>query len=390
MNRQQPILNVGVIGAGAISDVYLSAIARSPALELRSVASRGMDSARIKAARFGGVPATVDATLNDPGVDLVVNLTPAVQHARLNRLILEAGKHLYTEKPLALTMDEGRDLVQRAAASGVRLGSAPETFFGGAHQAARRLLDSGVLGTAILGSAFVGFPGAELFDESPARFYQPGMEAPYDIGPYFVTQLVSLLGPVEWVAAKASRGKPRRQIHVGPAAGTDFPVELPTSFAALLGFGSGAVVTLATSTEVWKHRRHPIELYCTEGSLTLADPNFFGGAQEYARRGEDWRQLTMDDEAFAAPNRTDHFSQPVADYRGVGIVDMAVALRDGRAHRTQPDLVMHVLEVLDAIVALGTDGGQATITSSCDRPAPMDPQADADLIDLLRSPYPLP
>lgn len=340
---QEPLLTVGVIGAGAISDVYLSAIARSPAVELRSVAARGMGSARLKSARFGGQAVTVEAMLGDPGIDLVVNLTPAVEHAQLNRRILDAGKHVYTEKPLALTLGDGLDLVRRADAAGLRLGSAPETFFGGAHQAARRLLDSGALGTPVLGSAFVGFPGAELFDPHPSRFYQPGMEAPYDIGPYFVTQLVSLLGPVGWVAAKASRGRARRQVQVGPAAGTDFAVEVPTSFAALLGFDSGAVVTLTTSVDVWKHRRNPMELYCTQGSLTLADPNFFGGAQEYAPRGEEWRTLESAGEAFGAPNRTDHFNRPVADYRGVGIVDMAVALRDGRAHRTRPDLVLHVL-----------------------------------------------
>jgi predicted dehydrogenase len=349
-----------------------------------------MDSARRQAARFGGDAVTVDAMLNDPTVDLVVNLTPAVEHFQLNERILDAGKHLYTEKPLALSVGDGRDLIERAAASGVRLGSAPETLFGGAHQPARALLDSGVLGAPVLGAAFVGFPGAELFHPAPRQFFRPGMEGPYDIGPYYVTQLVSLLGPVGWVAAKASHGKPRRRIQVGPDAGTEFPVDVPTSFAALLGFDSGAVVTLSTSVEVWKHRRNPMELYCTDGSLTLADPNFFGGRQEYAPRGEDWRPLTTDRYAFVAPNRTDHFNQPVADYRGVGIVDMALALRDDRAHRTQPDLTLHALEVLDAIVTLGTDGGHVTIRTTCRRPAPVDPQTDAELIELMPSPYPLP
>jgi predicted dehydrogenase len=229
-----------------------------------------------------------------------------------------------------------------------------------------------------------------MFHPSPAQFYRPGMEGPYDIGPYFVTGLVSLLGPVEWVAARASRGKPTRRIQVGPHAGTEFLVDVPTSFSALLSFRSGAVVTLTTSVEVWKHRRNSMELYCTEGSLTLADPNFFGGAQEYARRGEDWQSLDSARFPFAAANRTDHFNQPVADYRGIGIVDMAVAIRDGRPHRTRPDLTLHVLEVLDAIVTLGTDGGQLSIQTSCQRPAPLDPTSDAELADLMLSPYPLP
>lgn len=182
----QPV-RIGLVGAGDISPVYLNAIARSPALDLRAIATRTPQAIAQTAARFGARVATVDELLADDTIELVVNLTPGVAHEAINAAALEAGKHIYSEKPFALSHETARQLADLAESRGLLIGSAPDTFYGSAHQAARRALDTGAIGKPVFGSSFLGLPGLELFHPSPEAFYRPGGEPPFDAGPYYTT-----------------------------------------------------------------------------------------------------------------------------------------------------------------------------------------------------------
>ncbi len=382
-----PLATVGVVGCGAISDVYFASISRSPALVLKSVAARGMDSAMRQAGRYGGDAVTFEAMLADPAIDLIVNLTPSAQHLDLNRRVLEAGKHLYTEKPFVLSLSDAQALVALADARGLRVGSAPDTFFGAAHQAARALVDDGAIGRPVHGAGFVGHPGIEHFHPNPAGFYQPGCEPPYEIGPYYITQLVNLLGPVVSVSAHSANGPAERTTRRGPHAGESFPVDVSTSYVAILVFEQGTMITLTLSLDVARHTRRPLELYGTQGSLQLCDPNFFGGVVQVSRGGQGWEDIDTATMALGMPNRDGLGGGRVADYRGIGIVDMACAIANGRPHRTGLDLVCHCIEVMEAIMRAAAGEGHAAITTRCARPAPFSRADDAAVLSLMRSPH---
>jgi predicted dehydrogenase len=383
----QPV-KVGVIGAGDISGVYLNAIAGSPMLELAGVASRTPERAAAVAAPFGAAGMSVEALLADPQVELVVDLTPGRDHAALNARIIAAGKSVYSEKPFALTLEDAQQLAGQAATNGVLIGSAPDTFYGAAHQAARRALDVGAIGKPVFGQSFMGLPGLELFHPNPAQFYLPGGEPPYDIGPYYIAMWVSLLGPVRHVHAAAGTGPAERTVRHGPQKGSRFPVEVPTTFLITLTFDA-AHVALAISLDVAMPTQRPGDVYGTQGMLALADPIFFSGAPAQFAPASGRSLLDTADMPFAAPNRLDHAGQPVADYRGVGLVDMALALRTGRPHRTGADFVVHTVEIMEAITRSARTGQAIALHSSCARPAPLDAVDDALLIANTASPFDL-
>ncbi len=378
-----PLLTVGVIGTGSISGVYYARIVRSPALRLKSCASRSLDNAMRQARKFGCEAVRIEDMLADPEIDLVVNLTPSTAHFELNHRILSVAKHLYTEKPFGLSYEEAVELADLADTQGVRIGSAPDTFFGAGHQAGRALIDEGAIGRPVTGAAFVGVPGLEFFHPNPAGFYQPGGEPPFEIGPYFITQLVNLLGPICHVAAISANGPDMRTIRSRPLAGQSFEVGISTSFNALLAFVSGACVTLSMSLDVWSHTRQPIELYGTEGSLKLPDPNFFGGAPLLSRRGGDWQNIDISQRALSKATRKGHQGQDIADYRGVGLVEMAVALYHGREHRTNIGLIQHVTEVICGIMRAAKDRSSIPISTRCERPTPFLAGVDDEVIRLL-------
>jgi predicted dehydrogenase len=379
-------VRVGVIGVGDISGVYLNAISRSPALELRAVAARSAGRAAAAGQPHGVAGMTVDALLADDGIEVVVNLTPSDQHETLNRQIIAAGKHLYSEKPFALSHRVATALVEEAGRRNVRIGSAPDTFFGGAHQAARALVDEGAIGKPVFGHAFVGLPGLEHFHPNPAQFYRPGGEPPYDIGPYFITQWINLLGPVRQVYAAAGAGATQRTMRRGPLEGTQFPVDVATTFNAVLEF-EDASVALTLSLDVATPTLRPGELYGSGGTLTLADPIFFSGEPGLFQPERGHAACPIADRPFSTPNRLNHMGQPVADYRGVGLVDLAIAIRHGTAHRTSPDLIVHAVDVMEAMVASGREKRAVSLRSTCARPAPVDLARDALLVAMTPSPF---
>jgi predicted dehydrogenase len=379
-------VRIGVIGAGDISAVYLNAISRSPALQLRAVATRQVERAAAVAQPHGAVGTSVEALLADDGIELVVNLTPGDQHEHLNRMIILAGKHLYSEKPFALSARVAAELAQLAERKGVLIGSAPDTFYGSAHQAARAVVDSGAIGTPVFGLSFLGLPGLEHFHPNPASCYRSGGEPPYDIGSYFITQWINLLGPVRQVFTSAGAGATERTIRRGPLAGTTFLVEAPTTFNSILEF-DGASVGLALSLDVAMPTLRPGELFGSQGTLTLADPMFFSGEPVLFQPAAGRSIVPAGDRPFADANRLNHIGLPVADYRGVGLVDLAIAIRNGSAHRTGPDLLIHAIEVMEALVISGREKTAVRTRTACSRPAPLDSDRDALLIEMTASPF---
>ena len=362
---------IGIIGCGNISDAYLKGAARSTLLRVKSVADLRPDAARAKAAEYGVEATTSDRLLADPDIEVVINLTVPAAHVPVGLQVIDAGKHLYSEKPLATHHADGQALLRAAAAKGVRLGCAPDTFLGAGHQACRRAVDEGRIGTPVGGAVCLATRGMEAWHPNPEFFFKHGGGPVHDMGPYYVTQLVNLLGPVARVTAEASRGYATRTIGSGPLQGSVIRVDVPTTVNGVLGFASGANVSFTMSWDVWKHGRAPIEIYGTEGSLLNPDPNFFGGVPMLTERDSDWMPLGIEAHPFGAPNRTNKAGQPVADYRIIGLLDMVAALREGRPHRASGELASHVLEVLDAFERASAEGRHVAIESGCERPPPL-------------------
>ncbi len=355
-------LTIGIIGTGNISDAYLGAAPRFAGLRILACSDANVAVAIAKADHWGIEALSVDELLADPRIDIVLNLTTPQHHVDIGLRALAAGKHLYAEKPLAVTFADGVRLAQFAAKSGLRVGSAPDTFLGGSHQTARQALDAGAIGTVVAGSAHMMVPGHERWHPNPDFYYQPGGGPMLDMGPYYLTCLINLLGPVHSVSGLQSMPQSKRVIGSGPRQGQSFDVGVPTHISGLLDFKSGAQISITTSFDVWKHGHNHIELYGTTGSMIISDPNQFEGGISVSRQGDDWVDVPQ----------THVYGK--GNHRILGLADMAHAIAEGRPHRASLDLALHVLEVIDAIGVAATTGTRQTMAYGCNRPAPMDPR----------------
>ncbi|MFD6177970.1 MULTISPECIES: Gfo/Idh/MocA family protein [unclassified Isoptericola] len=360
-------LRVGVVGVGAISGQYLRTIARlgsegTGAVELVAVADLDAARAAAVAAEQGVRALTVDELVADPEVDVVLNLTIPAAHADVALRAIAAGKDVYGEKPLAATTDEARAIVEAGRAAGVRVGCAPDTVLGTGVQTARRAVDDGLVGTPVAATATMVTPGHELWHPNPDFYYQPGGGPLLDMGPYYVTALVTLLGPVESVVGAASRTRAVRTIGSGPRAGEDVPVDVDTHVTGVLRHESGALSTLVMSFDTVASRASRIEVHGDRGSLVVPDPNTFDGTVELHRLGGTWEELPAS-----------------AGYRdagrGYGLADLA-ATPPGATARANGDLAYHVLDVMTSLLAAADKGASVVVASSCERPAPV-PLQDA-------------
>jgi predicted dehydrogenase len=337
-------------------------------VEITACADLNPDAAARRAAEFGLRAMEVDALIADPDVDLVLNLTIPAAHFDISMRALSAGKHVFTEKPLAVGAEAGRTLVTTAASRGLALGSAPDTFLGAAGRLARRLMEEGRIGKPVTGTAFMMGRGMEHWHPDPGFYYQAGAGPVMDMGPYYLTMMVNLMGPVRRVQAVAASGQSERLITAdGPKRGTRFEVGTPTSVLSLLEFASGAAVTFGASWDVFRHSNHPIELHGTEGSLRLPDPDNFGGIVAISDGGADWDETDTSALPYGAAN------WPVdgpdrANYRMLGLADLARAIIEGRAPRASGDLALHVLEVMEAILRAGETGAAQFVHGTVAQP----------------------
>ncbi|MDA8061418.1 MAG: Gfo/Idh/MocA family oxidoreductase [Actinomycetota bacterium] len=348
-------LRVGVVGCGAISKRYFAAAYDS----FEVVACADLDRGRAEAAAeaHGLVALEVEELLADPTIDVILNLTIPAAHAPVSRAALEAGHHVYQEKPLALGRAEAADLLATASRTGRLLGSAPDTFLGAGLQLCRHLIDSGAIGEPVAASAAFLCHGHESWHPDPGFYYRKGGGPLLDMGPYYLTALVSLLGPVAAVDSMARTTFAERVVTSSPRAGERIAVEVPTHVAAVLELVAGPLVTLVTSFDVWPPRYATFEIYGTEGTLALPDPNTFGGPVRLLDPGGNWSDVSLD-------------GRPLQQ-RGVGLADLAVSAMSGRLPRAGGELAHHVLDVMLGVLDSAESGRRVALQSRAERPAPV-------------------
>jgi len=354
-----PRKRVGLIGVGNISPAYIKGCRMFDVLDLAACADIDVERAKRVAAE-NGIPHaySVDELLADPSIDIVVNLTVPVVHAEISQRIIAAGKHVYSEKPLSITLKDAKGVIDAAQAKGVRVGCAPDTFLFGPHQNCRRAVDSGVIGKIVGAAAFFVGHGPERWHPNPDFFYKFGGGPMLDVGTYPITNLVSLIGPVVRVSGTATASVKER---IGQND-RRIPVEVPTHYTGVLEFASGAVATLIVSFDVWKHRLPAgMDLYGELGTLTAPDPN---GHQPrdvklYKPGQDDWVEIKSE--------------FPDEWMRGTGVADMAHAILENRPHRASGELAYHVLEIMEAFELAQREGKYVTLKSTCTRPEPLTP-----------------
>ncbi len=346
--------SIALIGCGVIAPAYANTLAEIGSVELVAVADALTDRAAALAEQCGiarhGHP---DEILADPDIVAVINLTPPLAHVAVSRAALDAGKHVFSEKPLGVDLHEGRSLVDHAAGAGLRLGCAPDTFLGQGLQTCRAIIESGRIGEPVAANGFMLGSGPEAWHPAPDIFYRHGAGPMLDMGPYYLTALVQLLGPARSITGAARITHATRTIGSKPRRGEQIPVEVPTHVSSVIEFASGAIGTLVTSFDVQASRYRNLEIYGTEATLSVPDPNTFGGPVRIrGLRDSEWEEV---------PLRTTTLPQQ----RGIGASDMLWALHSGRTHRANADLALHVLELMTGAVQASDVGHRVDLTTTC-------------------------
>lgn len=350
-------VTIGILGCGNVCSQYFRYSRAFSVLNVVACADIDPDRARARAHEFDIRRAcSVQDMITDPEIQLVVNLTPPQAHAEVSLRALESGSHVYAEKPLAINREQGQQVLTTAKEREVRVGGAPDTFLGTAAQTCRKLIDSGVIGTPLAATASMVSAGPESWHPNPEFFYKAGAGPLWDMGPYYLTALINLLGPIRRVTGSARINLPERKITSEPLAGTMIKVDVPTHVTALIEFVSGPIATLVTSFDVQTARLPNIEIYGSEGTLSLPDPNGFDGEVYMGRNNSDtWSEMR--------PTHTTNAG------RGIGVADMATAILGNRPHRASGNMTFHVLDVMQAIDESVATGQHVVIESKCSRPA---------------------
>jgi predicted dehydrogenase len=373
---------VGIMGAGNISSAYLRLAPLFKGLDVRAVADIIPAAAQKRAEEFGVAAQTPDELLKNSEIDVIVNLTIPATHYAVSMDIISAGKHAYSEKPFVLTLEEGMALKKAADDRNLKVGSAPDTFLGGAHQQAREIIDSGKLGKIMSGTTHVMSRGMEHWHPNPDFFFQPGAGPILDLGPYYVTELIHLLGPVRRLSAFTNMARTEREVTAeGPYKGTFVKVGTPTTIHGILEFVSGAIITIGASWDVAAHGHHNIELYGTDGSIFVPDPNFFGGDLVTADIAGERSSVTPWDHPFGKANQDLDKPNPRANYRAAGLADMMASINGGYTARCGLDVALHAVDVMTSLLKAGESGQVLTLSTTCERPLALSP---ADALALLK------
>ncbi|MGG6313196.1 Gfo/Idh/MocA family protein [Paenibacillus macerans] len=351
-------IKAGIIGCGKISGIYMENCHKFEALELVACADLDLSRAREQAEQYRIPRAySVDELLQDPEISLVINLTIPAAHAEVCLKALEAGKHVYVEKPLAVTREEGLAILEAARRYGLLVGSAPETFFGAGIQTALKLIQDGAIGRPVSATAFMMSRGHEHWHPDPEFYYAKGGGPMFDMGPYYLTALIQLLGPIRRIAGMTGKALAERTITSEKKHGQTIPVEVPTHIAGTLEFAQGAIATLITSFDIFGGSTlPPIEIHGTEGTLLVPDPNSFGGPVKFRKLGdEEWTEAPL------LPGYAENS-------RGIGPADLASALLRGRPHRANGELAYHVLEAMWGFHDSSDAGSYYEMRSTCTSP----------------------
>lgn len=356
-------VGVAVVGCGTISDQYLTNLLAFPDVAVRALADIDVERAKEKAAQYD-VPNSgeVESVLARDDVDLVVNLTIPAAHVVVATAALRAGKHVYSEKPLTLDRAAGQQLLAEAAERGLRVGNAPDTFLGAGLQTCQRLLATGIIGEPQSARTIFQTPGPESWHPSPEFLFQVGGGPLLDVGPYYFTTLVQMLGSFSRVAAFGRRAKDQRVIGSGPKAGTVFDVEVPTDVSVIAEFAGGQTASMGLSFDAPRHFVGYVEIAGSEGTMRLPDPNQFGGPVRIWKQGaKDWDELPVEGTTVS---------------RGIGVAEMVQAILEDRPHRASGELAMHVFDVMAAVGESIDRGEIVEAVTQCERPEPLNPAWD--------------
>ena len=366
-------LRIGVMGCGNISTTYFRLSPLFKGIEIAACADLNAELSKARAQEYSVKAMTPAELLASKNLDLILNLTVPDAHFAISLAAVKAGKHVYSEKPLALSMKDGVALKKAADARRVRVGCAPDTFLGGAHQRARKALDDGDVGKITSGTAHVMGFGMEHWHPNPDFFFRPGGGPILDMGPYYIANLINLVGPVKRVAALTSMAHKSRTISSQPRAGQKISVKTPTNVHALLELANGATITLVASWDVWAHRHSNMELFGTDGSLYVPDPNFFGGEVFATKRNGTAKALSSWDHPFGIANH-DNKGAMVANYRTAGLADMAAAISSKRDIRCSLERTLHGVEVMTSILISGGTAKFIDMKTTCTRPRALGPK----------------
>ncbi len=350
---------VAVVGCGNISNQYLRNLTQFPDVKVLFCADIDIERAKSQASAYD-VPESggVQQALDHPGVELVVNLTVPVAHAEVANAAIEAGKHVWNEKPLALDVDAGRSTLTTAREKGLRVGCAPDTVLGAGLQSARRLIGSGAIGTPLTALTLLQGPGPQTWHPDPEFLFRPGAGPLFDLGPYYLSTLAMLFGPANRVAAIGRKARGTRVIGSGPRAGTGFAVDVPTHVAVLAEYASGQAASLLFSWDSPMSRQGFVEITGSEATLAVPDPNGFSGDLRVRRTGDkEWTVIP---------------SHGATGGRGIGVVDMVRAIRRGEPHRASAEIALHVLEMMVAIERSAAGARFEPVASGFEAPKTLD------------------
>ena len=366
--------NIGLIGCGNIAETYFRAQDYFNNITFIACADKFPDAANKCAEQYKIKSLSVDEILNDDDVDIILNLTIPQAHFEVSKLALEAGKHVYSEKPISISYDEAKELLELANKKNLYFGNAPDTFLGGGIQLSRQFIDEGSIGKVLTGNFIFAFPGVQEFHPNPESWFQAGGGPVIDMGPYFFTALVNLLGPAKNVRARGVKFSEKRKIETGPKAGKEFSVDIPTSFMMNIEFHNGSIIQGFLSFDVQNHARNHIELYGSKGSIIVPDPNMFGGPVLIAKElGSEWKEHSVENMHLGKTNIVNHSGRSneaarQSNYRGVGLSEMIYSIENKKPHRCSAELAFHILDIIETTLNAAVTNEECEIKSTCSQP----------------------
>ena len=369
------VFKIGLIGCGHIAETYFRAEKYFNNIKIIKCADINEKASKRCALNFGIKSVTVNDLLKDKEIEIILNLTIPKAHYQISKKALINGKHVYSEKPLAINLNDGKKLLKISKKKKLYLGSAPDTFLGGGIQKSKELVEKNIIGNVKLGNAVFAFPGIQSYHPNPEPWFTKKEGGPViDMGPYYITALVNLLGPAKKVTGTIIQGQKYRTIGIGPKKGKKFKVECPTTYLSTITFKNNSVIRLTLSFDVIAHQRNHIELYGEKGSMIVPDPNMFGGSVLTCNKlGDNWKEFKTSKMPLGRINIRTQSSRanetPTnANYRGVGLSEMAYSIENKRKHLCSGEISLHVLDIIISIMKAASSGKVQYINTFCVKP----------------------
>ena len=369
------VFKIGLIGCGHIAETYFRAEKYFNNIKIIKCADINEKASKRCALNFGIKSVTVNELFKDKEIEIILNLTIPKAHYQISKKALINGKHVYSEKPLAINLNDGKKLLKISKKKKLYLGNAPDTFLGGGIQKSKELVEKNIIGNVKLGNAVFAFPGIQSYHPNPEPWFTKKEGGPViDMGPYYITALVNLLGPAKKVTGTIIQGQKYRTIGIGPKKGKKFKVECPTTYLSTITFKNDSVIRLTLSFDVIAHQRNHIELYGEKGSMIVPDPNMFGGSVLTCNKlGDNWKEFKTTKMPLGRINIRTQSSRanetPTnANYRGVGLSEMAYSIENKRKHLCSGEISLHVLDIITSIMKAARSGKIQYINNFCSKP----------------------